>query len=146
MADLVVTCPKTFWEAWIAEGDPAGSLWSGQEWGWYMTSRARPPINVGDRLYVVAHGRLRGYSPVTALRGLSFDLKDGSDGVSGVYMDALDLESSPPYHPVDQWCICRGGDAVAVTIPEPMSGFQGWRYVSWPREAEIPFPNWRSVS
>ncbi|MER9768989.1 hypothetical protein NKJ09_23325 [Mesorhizobium sp. M0189] len=146
MADLVVTCPKTFWHEWIAEGDPAGAAWSGQEWGWYMISRARPPINVGDRLYVVAHGRLRGYAPVTALRGLSFDAKHGGDGVRGVYLDAAEIEASPPYHPVDQWCICRQGDAVAVTIPEPINGFQGWRYCSWLRVQEIPFPNWRAVA
>ncbi|TIW26538.1 MAG: hypothetical protein E5V63_13255 [Mesorhizobium sp.] len=146
MSDLVVTCPKGFWEEWLLEGDPAGSKWSGTEWGWYLTSRARPPINVGDRLYVVAHGRLRGYAPVTALRGLSFDPKHDCQPPGGVYLDVADLDASPPYHAVDQWCICRRGDAVAVTIHEPIKGFQGWRYTWWPREQEIPFPNWRAVA
>lgn len=26
MVDLVGTCPKDFWEEWIAEGDPAGTM------------------------------------------------------------------------------------------------------------------------
>lgn len=35
MADLVGTCPKDFWEEWIAEGDAAGDPETGEEWGWY---------------------------------------------------------------------------------------------------------------
>ncbi|WP_192252018.1 hypothetical protein [Mesorhizobium silamurunense] len=143
MVDLVVTCPKSFWHEWIAEGDPAGSKWSGQEWGWYIRSRTRPPIEIGDRLYVVAHNRLRGYAPVTALRGLSFDPKHGAKDSAGVYTDVAELEASPPRDPIQDWCICRCGDATAVTIPEALKGFQGWRYPVWQRAAEIPFPNWR---
>ena len=65
MSDLVGTCPKDFWEEWIAEGDAAGEPNSGQEWGWYTNSAIIRRINVGYRFYVVAHGRLRGYAPVT---------------------------------------------------------------------------------
>ncbi|BCH33254.1 hypothetical protein MesoLjLc_51840 [Mesorhizobium sp. L-8-10] len=145
MPDLVVTCPKTFWDEWIAEGDPAGEPWSGVDWGWYLTNRVRPPIAPGERLYVVAHGRLRGYAPVTALRGLSFDQKHGAEPPSGVYLDVAEIDRDPPSHKVDQWCICRRGDAVAVTIDAHINGFQGWRYRFWQRDTEVPFPDWRTA-
>jgi hypothetical protein len=118
MADLVVTCPKHFWWRWIEEGDAAGAAPTGEEWGWFMGGR-RPPIGPGDRLYVVAWNRLRGYAPVTALHQV---------GVPGS----------------NQWCICRRGDAVAVTIPERIPGFRGWRKVWWPREHELPFADWQT--
>jgi len=35
MVDLVGTCPKGFWEEWIAEGDAAGDPATGEEWGWF---------------------------------------------------------------------------------------------------------------
>ncbi|MFN3627631.1 MAG: hypothetical protein ACK4S3_07100 [Parvibaculum sp.] len=64
MVDLVGTCPKDFWEEWIAEGDAAGSPESGETWGWYTQHSYRSLICPGDRFYVVAHGKLRGYAPV----------------------------------------------------------------------------------
>lgn len=115
MADLVVTCPKRFFLDWIAEGDAAGEPWSGETWGWYLGGGPQPPIEAGDRLYVVAWGRLRGFAPVTDLR---------TDGRA--------------------WCICRQGGAEAVTIGEPIHGFRGWRRRWWPRELEQAFPSWRS--
>ena len=121
MADLVVTCPKHFWEEWIAEGDPAGEPYSGEEWGWYTGREGpvgayRPPISSGERLYVVAHGRLRGYAPVT-------DVRQGANG---------------------KWIICRRGGGVAVTIGMTIKGFQGWRRVWWSRGEEVPFPDWKT--
>ena len=65
MADLVGTCPKDFWEEWIAEGDPPGAPESGEEWGWFTKHSLITSIEPGDRFYVVAHGHLRGYAPVT---------------------------------------------------------------------------------
>ena len=65
--DLVGTCPKTFWKEWLAEGDLAGEPWSGIDWGWYTRSPLRRLIKPGDRFYVVAHGKLRGYAPVAAV-------------------------------------------------------------------------------
>lgn len=61
MTDLVGTCPMDFWNEWIAEGDPVGSPESGEEWGWYTTHWRAGTIKPGDRFYVVAWGRLRGY-------------------------------------------------------------------------------------
>ena len=113
--DLVVTVPKPIWLDWIDEGDPAGSGATGTEWGFWL-GRSRPPIEAGDRLYIVAWGRLRGYSPVTRL--------------------AQDYETR-------RWVICRRGNASAVTIPETIPGFRGYRRVWWDRSSERSFPHWR---
>ena len=115
MPDLVVTCPKDFWEEWIAEGDAAGDPPTGEEWGWFMRSTHRPPIKPGERLYVVAHGKLRGYAPVTRV---------------------APWESG--------WAICRQGLAVAVTIAQTIPGFRGYRRVWWNRDEEKPFPEWKA--
>lgn len=114
MSDLVVTCPKNFFLEWIAEGDAAGDPYTGEEWGWYLGG-ARPDIGPGDRLYVVAWGQLRGYAPVTRL---------ATTGRG--------------------WCICRRGDAVAVTINRQIPGFRGWRRRWWDRSVEAPFPDWKT--
>jgi len=115
MADLVVTCPKDLFTKWIAEGDAAGEPYTGEEWGWYMGG-SKPDIAPGDRLYVVAWGQLRGFAPVTRL---------------------VQTET--------EWCICRRGDAQAVTIAEPIKGFQGWRRRWWPRELERQFTDWMTL-
>lgn len=117
MADLVGTCPKDFWEEWIAEGDAAGEPESGQEWGWYSHHRLIYECKVGDRFYVVAHRRLRGYSIVTGF---------GIGELGG-------------------WrsCIIRKGNAVACTLDKRIQGFRGLRRVWWKREDEKRFPEWR---
>lgn len=119
MVDLVGTCPKDFWFEWIAEGDAAGEPETGDEWGWFTRhSRARL-IRPGDRFYVVAHGRLRGYAPVTRLQ-------DNTRRGGG-------------------FIICRRGGAIAVTIPTIIPGFRGLRERWWPREDERPFPEWKTA-
>lgn len=112
MADLVVTVPKNLWADWIYEGDAVDEPETGEEWGFFL-GPSKPPIEPGERLYVVAHGLLRGYAPVTRVA------KYGR-----------------------RWAICRRGGAVAVTIPEDIKGFRGHRRRWWPREAERPFPIW----
>lgn len=114
MADLVGTCPKDFWEEWIAEGDAAGTPESGEEWGWYTGDRKAASMKPGDRFYVVAHGKLRGWAPVTRVQ-----------------------------HNPDGFMICRRGNAVACTIPQPIPGFRGLRLRWWNRDEEQPFENWR---
>ena len=64
MVDLVGTCPKDFWPDWIEEGDAAGRPESGTEWGWWTNHHLRTAGRPGDRFYVVAHGRLRGWAPI----------------------------------------------------------------------------------
>lgn len=112
--DLVVTVPKQIWRAWIAEGDAAGEPDSGEEWGYYLGG-ARPPVEPGERLYVVAHGLLRGYANVTRV---------------------VRHEGS--------WVICRRGGAVAVTIPATIPGFRGYRRRWWKVEDEVDFPDWKT--
>ena len=116
MPDLVGTCPMDFWREWIAEGDAAGDPYTGEEWGWFTRSPLTRIIQPGDRFYVVAHGKLRGWAPVTRV--------EWSDG-SGI--------------------ICRRGGGVACTVPFAIPGFRGLRRVWWKRDQEIPFPNWKDV-
>jgi hypothetical protein len=115
VSDLVVTVPKGFWPDWIDEGDAAGEPADDVEWGFFLGG-ARPRIEPGEHLYIVAWGLLRGYAPVT-----SVERTDRG------------------------WAICRRGGAVAVTIQEPVPGFRGWRARWWPREAERPFPDWQTA-
>lgn len=117
MSDLVATCPKGFWFEWIAEGDAAGEPYSGEEWGWFTLHSLIRSIHPGDRLYVVAHGKLRGYAPVTRVH-LSPTGRGGA--------------------------ICRRGDAVACTIDQPIPGFRGLKRRWWKREDERPFADWKT--
>lgn len=114
MADVVVTVPKGMWEDWIAEGDLPGEEAQYQSHFWVATL---PRITFGERVYVVAHGKLRGFAPLT-----------GVERVCGL---------AP-----SRSCLLRRGNAEAVTIDEPIRGFQGWRYRWWEREDERPFPDW----
>lgn len=117
MVDLVGTCPKDFWREWIAEGDAAGEPESGEEWGWWTEHSLITKIQPGDRFYVVAHGKLRGWSPVTRVhRPL---MRAGG-------------------------AICRKGNGVACTIGEAIPGFRGLRVRWWHRDAETSFPEWRT--
>lgn len=124
MPDVCVTVPMPRWRAWIEEGDAVGEPDSGTEWGFYLGAGS-PKITPGERVYVVAHGLLRGYSPLTRLAWVT---SSGRETTAG--------EGRP--------VLCRQGGAVAVTIPTPILGFRGWRYRDWEREAEIPFPDWRT--
>lgn len=117
MVDLVGTCPKDFWPEWIAEGDAAGDPETGEEWGWYTGHSYIHLINPGDRFYVVAHGLLRGYAPVTRVE-------------INVYGKGF---------------IGRRGGAVACTIDDPIPGFRGLRERWWSRDAERPFPDWKTA-
>lgn len=127
MSDIVVTVPINFThscapgrrglDAWAAEGDPAGSEWSGRYWA-FTTFGARPSITRGERVYVVCEDRIRGYSP---LEELEFE----PAGLGKGYIT-----------------FTRGGDAVAVTLPAKVRGFRGWRYRWWKHREEVPFEDW----
>ena len=115
MPDIVVTVPKTFryagkvgLAAWLAEGDCPGQPWTG-DYSVFTTWGGRPDIQPGERVYVVCEGRLVGYAPLVELN----------------------------------WCgnrveLVRAGGAVACTIPEPITGFRGWRYRWWDTIVEMP--------
>ena len=113
MSDLVVTVRKAMWDMWFLEGDAVGTPETGEEWAFFLDG-GRPPIGPGDRLYIVAWNRLRGYAPVTRLAQTDRG-----------------------------WAICRKGGAVAVTIRDEIKGFRGFRKVWWTREQELPFPRWQ---
>ena len=115
--DLVGTCPKHFWRDWVDEGDPAGTPESGEEWGWHTRHSLAAQIRPGERFYVAAWGRLRGYAPVTRVT------RDAGGG----------------------WVICRRGGAVACTIAEAVPGFRGLEKRWWAREDELPFLDWQTM-
>jgi hypothetical protein len=116
VCDIVVTVPKGQWQSWIAEGDLPGEAPEYESHFWIGNS-ALPPIEPGERVYIVAHGKLRGYAPL----------------VRKEQRCQLNPRAS---------CLVRTGNAVAVTIDEPIRGFQGWRYAWWSRDDEKPFPDW----
>jgi hypothetical protein len=120
--DVVVTVPKNFeyvglrgLEAWAEEGDLPGEEWSGQDSHFYMGG-APPDIQPDERVYVVCEGKLRGYAPLVRVER---------------------------YGP-NRFALVRRGGAEAVTISEPIRGFQGFRYRWWEREDETPFPDWQT--
>lgn len=115
MSDVVVTVPKSLWREWIAEGDLPGEEAQYQSHFWL--GGILPDIKPGERVYVVAHGKLRGFAPLVG------------------------IERRCRLRP-SRGCLLREGGAMAVTIPEPVRGFQGWRYRWWEREIETPFPDW----
>lgn len=118
MTDVVVTVPKGQWEEWIAEGDLPGEEAQYDSHFWIAGSGVAPSCYPGDRVYIVAHGKLRGYAPLYRLE-------------------------TPCRLAPNRGCLLRRGGAVAVTIPTPIRGFQGWRYRWWDRADESAFPDWR---
>jgi hypothetical protein len=117
VTDVVVTVPMAQWALWIDEGDLPGDEPTGARshfWLGTLPEDVRP----GDRVYVVAHRRLRGYAPLVGVE----------------YACRLDDRRS---------CLMRDGGAVAVTIDEWVRGFRGFRYRWWDRGEERPFPEWR---
>lgn len=127
--DVVMTVPKGRWAEWVEEGDLAtGSMTPAQweeinEYGMTFGRGGRiPKIEPGELVYIVAHGKLRGYSPLVKIgKGERFGGRIGSNA------------------------LIRRGGAVAVTIDEEIRGFQGFRYRWWDRAREYPFPNWTEV-
>jgi hypothetical protein len=116
--DVCVTLPISFGlEAWIAEGDPAGIPWSGEEWHFYLWGTP-PHIAPGERVYIVFRGALRGYAPLVRI--------DRFEG--------------------QRYGLVRHGGAVAVSIPEYIPGFRGFRYRWWEYDQERPFPEWQDRS
>lgn len=116
MSDVVVTVPKKLWSEWIAEGDLPDDEPSGTTYGFWLWGFP-PAIDPGERVYVVAHGKLRGYSELVDI------LPQGG-----------------------KFALIREGGAVACTISEPIQGFRGWKYRWWERADEVPFPDWRQVT
>ena len=142
--DCVVTVPKRLWREWLAEGDLPGSEAEYESHFWF--GGPIPKIAPGERVYIVAHGLVRGYAPLVRIEQRC----------------SLD----PSRH-----CLLREGGAVAVTLscgrhgrgrvfecnrfetgcpiePHPIgvTGFRGVLYRWWPREIEMPFPDWQTAN
>ena len=113
--DVVVTVPKKLWTDWLAEGSRAGEPPEDPNQGFDFSVPSRPKIERGERVYVVAHGRLRGYA-----RLVSIERDDRT------------------------YFLVRKAGAVAVTIADTIPGFRGWRYRWWDPSIEIPFPEWKT--
>lgn len=116
MGDVVVTVPKGYWQDWIIEGDLPGEE---PQYISHFWISSMPKIEAGERVYIVAHGRLRGYAPLWDRERICTLRRSRS-------------------------CLMRRGGAEAVTVPEAITGFQGWRYRWWEREDEAPFPDWQT--
>ena len=116
--DVVVTCPKNRWNEWLAEGDLPGDKFVGDPFddGYgFSIGRNRPSIEPGERVYVVAHGKLRGYAPLVQV----YQSDEG------------------------RFYLIRAGGAVACTIDEPITSFMGWRYRWWDVKNEEAFEGWK---
>lgn len=116
MADVIVTVPMRLWDEWLAEGDLPGD--EAQYESHFWVKRPLPKIGPGERVYVAAHGALRGYAPLVRLEAFCA-LNPG------------------------RGCLLRSGGAVAVSIAQAIPGFQGYRYRWWDLGDEVPFPGWR---
>ncbi len=120
MADVVVTVPMRLWEEWLDEGSLAGGPDSEVYSAFHFwLQRPLPRIQPGERVYIVAHGRLRGYAPL------------------------VHVEQRCRLRP-SVGCLMRTGGAVAVTIDRPIRGFRGWQYRDWEYADERPYPEWRT--
>ena len=116
MPDVLVTVPARLWQTWLDEGDLPGHRWSGFESHFWV---GHPPaISPGERVYIVALGKLRGYAPLVRIE-------------------------DPCLLRPERSCLVRRALAVAVTIDEAIKGARGFRYRWWDRSAERPFEDWR---
>lgn len=130
--DYVVTVPINFThecapgkkglDAWIAEGDAAGDPETGQKW-WFTTYGVLPVFQAGCRLYIVCEDRIRGYAPIQDIMHDTERVRNGKAPLAFV----------------------RKGGAVAVTIPERVRGFRGYRLRWWDRAEEVDFPDWQTA-
>ena len=107
MPDVVVTVPQKRYAAWLAEGDLPGEAYSGRE-SFFHLGGCAPDVKPGERVYIVAQGKLRGYSPLVRLER------------------------------TERGCeLVRHGDAVACTLPDRIVGFRGFRYRWWSYAEEL---------
>lgn len=118
MTDVVITVPQARWFEWLAEGGLPGERGDGLTTYGFTVSNT-PKIEQGERVYVVSHGKLRGWAPLWRLgRGIHFGGSENSVA------------------------LIRCGNPTACTIPEKIPGFRGFRYRWWEREDEYPFAEW----
>ena len=124
--DVVVTVPKQGWRDWLAEGHCAEEpcIYEEGEYHYFGWGEA-PTIVPGERVYIVAHGRVRGYAPLVRL--------------------ARPAAREAGWWRGAHWALVRRGQARAVTIPDVVRGFRGWRYRWWDRGSEEAFRDWQTA-
>lgn len=125
--DVVVTVPKHVWWDWLAEGACANepSIAEVGEYHWFGSGIC-PTIGPGERVYIVAHGRVRGWAPL-------------------VRIDRPSVPLQAWWWRGAQWGLVRREGAAACTIEQGVLGFRGWRYRWWHREDERDFPEWQTA-
>ena len=97
------------------------------------------PTPGGSRFHALSPTRLLDSRSGVGLSGPWNLLQTRNLGVAGVVPvagDATGLVAN----------VTVTGGAVAVTIPERVTGFRGWRRRWWERDAEVPFPGWRTAT
>lgn len=124
MTDVVVTVPRAMWWEWLAEGDLPGETPTDATYHYFLSGPV-PDIKPGERVYIVAHNRLRGYAPLVRIE---YPLKPMQEF----------------WWPTAKYALVRKGDAVAVTIDEQVRGFRGFKYRWWDTADEQPFPEWQT--
>lgn len=112
MTDIVVTLPQGTLPEWAAEGDLPDEPWDGKTYYVWTIGRIIPRIDVGERVYVIYQRHLIGYAPLVRI-----------------------AQVAP-----QRFGLIRAGGAVAVTIPQEVKGFQGYRYRWWDRSEEYSIP------
>lgn len=118
LRDVVLRVPRQLWLRWICEGDLPGEPATEL---WAFSVGKAPALPPGARCYVAAFGMLRGYAPIAVTTGRTEGMQGGS--------------------------FLREGGAVAVTVPglDLGAGRWAWAYRSWPREREVPCPEWATA-
>lgn len=111
MTDIVVTVARDKWAAFLAEHGVGTNR--GRQHVFHLFGD-RPPSSIGDRLYVVSHGRLR---------------------------CALMIELIVPHH--GGWQVVASFIRAAA-LPGFVQGFPDWRRRWWRDLDELPFPDWRT--
>lgn len=103
VVNIIVTTPKS--ERQTAQ-EEAEAVKNNPDAFWFRSFRFKPKVNVGDRVYYVDNGEIRGY-------GIIFDIETGEmwDEISWTGTHLKQRE----------W--------VWLKKPVPFSGFQGLRYV-----------------
>lgn len=138
MSDIVVTVPKNFTygyggkrglAAWLSEGDAPGEVWDGEFYS-FSTWGFQPRIKAGERVYICCQTMIVGYAPLVAMFLDDECVESGGDDFGNVSL----------FRPGKQARLelVRGGGAVAVTIPQQVIGFRGWRYRWWDYAVETP--------
>ena len=140
--DFVATVRAGEWEGWLrgesGSGGPetvADPRWADGEAAWWSRAKLARKAGRGSRLYVCCRGRLRLWIALRPV-GMPFETDQEGRDERGLWIP-LCIDGSPP----------DGGPWwQPVTIEADMPGFRGLRRRWWPRDAEIPCPDWRGAA